>query len=177
MLRPNILFSVASPSLVKFPPVLPFRRASVTLKEFPQSPIISNGANRTAHAVVATRCRVGRYAAKNTAATCEKRAVLCGIFARSALINQALRRIATPRCLQKGRNQVPVETKLDIVLFGGRSWAALLGGNHQRHNEFFVEGKEVFDALAVVLEWLRTVAEVHGAVERGMGFDEHGRHC
>lgn len=34
----------------------------------------------------------------------------------------------------------------------------------------------MFDALAVVVEGLRAVAEVHGAVERGVGFDERRRH-
>ena len=34
-----------------------------------------------------------------------------------------------------------------------------------------MEGEEVFDALAVIVERLRAVAEVHGAVEFGVGFD------
>ncbi|HKV64629.1 MAG TPA: hypothetical protein VJO16_22185, partial [Candidatus Acidoferrum sp.] len=46
----------------------------------------------------------------------------------------------------------------------------------ERGDEFFVEGEEVFDALAVVVEGLRAVAEVDGAVEFGVSFDERGRH-
>lgn len=34
----------------------------------------------------------------------------------------------------------------------------------------------MFDALAVVVEGLRAIAEVHGAVKCSMGFDERGRH-
>ena len=37
--------------------------------------------------------------------------------------------------------------------------------------EPFVEGEEEFDALAVVVEGLRAVAEFDGTVEGGMGFD------
>ena len=51
-----------------------------------------------------------------------------------------------------------------------------LGGGHERRGEFLVEREEVFDALAVVLERLRAVAEVNGVVEVGMGFDQRGRH-
>ena len=34
----------------------------------------------------------------------------------------------------------------------------------------------MLDALAVVVERLRTVAEINGTVEGGVGFDERGRH-
>jgi len=51
-----------------------------------------------------------------------------------------------------------------------------LRGRHERRDEFFVEGEEVLDALAVVLKWLRSVAEVNDTVEFGVSFDERGRH-
>jgi hypothetical protein len=51
-----------------------------------------------------------------------------------------------------------------------------LGGREKGGGEFFVEGEEVFDALAVVVEGLRTITEVDGAVEFGVGFDEGWRH-
>ena len=58
----------------------------------------------------------------------------------------------------------------------GFSGALFLGGGEEGGREFFVEGEEVFDALAVVVEGLRAIAEVDGAVEFGVGFDERGRH-
>ena len=58
----------------------------------------------------------------------------------------------------------------------GFSGALFLGGGEEGGGEFFVEGEEVFDALAVVVERLGTVAEVNGAVEGSVGFDERGRH-
>lgn len=54
--------------------------------------------------------------------------------------------------------------------------AGLFGGGEERGGELFVEGEEVFDALTVVVEGLRTIAEFDGAVEFGVGFDERGRH-
>ena len=54
--------------------------------------------------------------------------------------------------------------------------AGLFGDGEERGGEFFVEREEVFDALAVVVEGLRAIAEVDGAVEFGVGFDERGRH-
>ncbi|OFV93515.1 MAG: hypothetical protein A3F68_06270 [Acidobacteria bacterium RIFCSPLOWO2_12_FULL_54_10] len=54
--------------------------------------------------------------------------------------------------------------------------AGFFGGGEQGGGEFLVEGKEVLDALAVVVEGLRAVATVHGAVEGGVGFDQRGRH-
>ena len=36
---------------------------------------------------------------------------------------------------------------------------------HQRGGDFFVEGEEVFDAVAVAGEWFRPVTAIHGAVE------------
>jgi hypothetical protein len=68
------------------------------------------------------------------------------------------------------------------MLGEGRAWtaasagASFLCGRKQRSGEFFVEGEEVFDALAVVVEGLRAIAEIDCAVEVGMGFDESGRH-
>src|SRR6266567_7186272 len=50
--------------------------------------------------------------------------------------------------------------------------SVFLGGRNQRRGELFIKGKEVFDALAVVLEWLRTVTELYGAVQFGVGFDQ-----
>ncbi len=62
------------------------------------------------------------------------------------------------------------------VLIQASSLSPFLGRGNERGGEFFVEGEEVFDALAVVLEGLRAVAEVNGAVEVGVGFDQRGRH-
>jgi hypothetical protein len=45
------------------------------------------------------------------------------------------------------------------------------GGCDEWRNESFVEAEEVFDALAVVVEWLRAVAEINCAVQFGVGFD------
>lgn len=42
--------------------------------------------------------------------------------------------------------------------------------------QFFVEGEELFDVLAVVLKRPRAVADVNGAVEVGVSFHECGRH-
>ena len=61
-----------------------------------------------------------------------------------------------------------------LVLLGFA--AGFFGGGEQGHGEFFIEGEEVFDALAVVFERLRAVTAVHGAVEGGVGFDQRGRH-
>ena len=63
------------------------------------------------------------------------------------------------------------------VLIWLRFSSAFLDGGNKRRGELFVEGKEVFDALAVVLERLRAVAEVHSAIQFGMGFTEDGRSC
>jgi len=52
-----------------------------------------------------------------------------------------------------------------------------LWGGDERRGELLVEHEEVFDALAVVVERLRAVAEVNGEVEAGVGFDQRGRHC
>lgn len=46
----------------------------------------------------------------------------------------------------------------------------------QRSGEVFVEGEEVFYALAVGGEGVFAVAAVHGAVEGLVGFGEGGRH-
>ena len=54
--------------------------------------------------------------------------------------------------------------------------SSFFGRGDERRGEFFVEGEEVFDAVAVGIEGLRAVAEVNGAVEVGMGFDQGGRH-
>lgn len=53
---------------------------------------------------------------------------------------------------------------------------AFLGGGDERCGEFLVKGEEVFDALALVLERLRAVAEVNRSVEVGVGFDQRWRH-
>lgn len=58
----------------------------------------------------------------------------------------------------------------------GAAGSSFFGGGEQGGSEFLVEGEEVFDALAVVVEGLRTVAEVNGPVKRGVSFDERGRH-
>ena len=50
------------------------------------------------------------------------------------------------------------------------------GSHHERRGELFVKGEEVFDAVAVGVEGLRAVAEVNGAVEAGVGFDQIFRH-
>ena len=76
-----------------------------------QSPIISNGANRTVRGAAVTRCRTGSYAAKNVAATCEKHALRRGTFARTALTKQTLRQIKMSRLRQKPQSQVPVRCK------------------------------------------------------------------
>ena len=54
--------------------------------------------------------------------------------------------------------------------------ALCFGGGQQGRGEFFVKGKQKFHALAVGLEFFRAVAEVHGAVQGGMGLGERGRH-
>ena len=48
--------------------------------------------------------------------------------------------------------------------------------HRERGGELFVEGEEVFDALAVGGEGVLAVAAVHGAVERLVGFGEARRH-
>ena len=45
----------------------------------------------------------------------------------------------------------------------GGAGAGLFGGGEERGGELFVEDEEVFDALAVVVEGLRAVTQVHGA--------------
>jgi len=65
----------------------------------------------------------------------------------------------------------------DMLPIGLRCFSSsFLGWGKEGRGEFFVEGKEVFDALAVGIEWLRAVAKVNGAVEVGVGFHERGRH-
>ena len=62
------------------------------------------------------------------------------------------------------------------VLIWLRFSSAFLDGGNKRRGELFVEGKEVFDALAVVLEGLWAVTEVHGTVQFCMGSHKGGRH-
>jgi formylmethanofuran:tetrahydromethanopterin formyltransferase len=52
----------------------------------------------------------------------------------------------------------------------------LHGCREQGGGEFFIECEEELYALAVVRERLRAIAEVNGAVQFGVGFDESGRH-
>ena len=54
--------------------------------------------------------------------------------------------------------------------------SGFLAGGNERRGQFFVEGEEVLDALAVGIERSRTVAEVNGAVELAVGFHQRGRH-
>ena len=44
------------------------------------------------------------------------------------------------------------------------------------NRESFVKSEKEFDALAVVYERLGAIAEVNGAVELGVGFDQRWRH-
>jgi hypothetical protein len=41
----------------------------------------------------------------------------------------------------------------------------------------FIETEKVFDTLAVALEKVWAIAEVNGAIQLGVSFDESGRHC
>ena len=62
-----------------------------------------------------------------------------------------------------GRGAGVMETRLTFSF-------AFLDWRNQRRGELFVEGEEVLDALAVVLEGLRAVAEVDGAIKIAVGF-------
>ena len=59
----------------------------------------------------------------------------------------------------------------DIESYSTTPFRALSWRRNERGGEFFVEGEEVFHALAVAVERLRAVAAVNGAVEVGVGFD------
>ena len=46
----------------------------------------------------------------------------------------------------------------------------------QRRGQFFIEGEKEFHALTVAVELFRVVAEVHGAIQFGVGAEQFGRH-
>jgi hypothetical protein len=56
-------------------------------------------------------------------------------------------------------------------------FAAALGWDgNQRRGEFLVKSEEIFHALAVAFKWLRAIAEVNGAIQLRVGFNENRRH-
>lgn len=61
--------------------------------------------------------------------------------------------------------------------------AGLFGGGEERGGELFVEREEVFYALAVVVEGLRAVTQVHGAADEAISVRDRNwlhvlfRHC
>ena len=60
---------------------------------------------------------------------------------------------------------------------GLRAATARLGRDRQqRRGQFFIEGEKEFHALTVAVELFRVVAEVHGAIQLGVGLGERGRH-
>ena len=65
---------------------------------------------------------------------------------------------------------------MGTVLIRVRFSPCFLARREKRGSEFFVEGEEVLDALAVAFKGLRAVRTVNGAVEVGMGFDQRRRH-
>ena len=60
--------------------------------------------------------------------------------------------------------------------FAGGGFNGGPDGGNEGGGELFVQGEEVLDAVAVALEGLGAVTAAHGAVERGMGLGENGRH-
>ena len=60
---------------------------------------------------------------------------------------------------------------------GGSAFGSMArGGGEERGGEFFVEGEEEFDALAVGGKGFRAVAAIHGTIQFGVGLDQGGRH-
>jgi hypothetical protein len=51
-----------------------------------------------------------------------------------------------------------------------------LGGIDEGRGEFFVEGKEVLDALPVVIKGLRPVTEINCPIQYGMGLNQRRWH-
>ena len=54
--------------------------------------------------------------------------------------------------------------------------ALCLRCGQQRRGELFVEGEEVFHALAVRFKWLAAIAQIHGAIQLFVRFVQSGRH-
>lgn len=76
--------------------------------------------------------------------------------------------------LRPARNEAERGETLLLV----RSCLAAAFGWHrdQRGRQLFIQSKKIFDTLTVVLEGLRAIAEINGAVELCVSFDEDWRH-
>lgn len=56
------------------------------------------------------------------------------------------------------------------------SLSLFFGGGDQGRGQFFVQGKEEFNALPVVIERLRPIAEVNRTIERRVSLDQRRWH-